>query len=336
MAKKIILKVLPKTKVDPSKWSNELKEQVREYGDTQARLSTRIKKVMKEVQPALKKGAKLKIYADPDKHVIGYEFFSPPGKNVKVLLTKIKLEGTKIKAFLPCQGAEGDVEIEDDDLDENIPPGAEEHEGDEEDEEQQQEDTTSQTPSVSPQTQPPKVNSLVWQQRLAVVSPKLKTALASGHKDGPSFTKMFNDANTLAKEKKYAEAVALLGKLEPLLDAGGAGGGAQMGKWVIAKNGSIKMVRSLQTALGKKAQEPDLDDALKHGALEVVKRLDAIPTELSKAKLSSLQEISALENYIKTDETITKAEMPNPFNLNISIRDPLLQALEEAKKNVPS
>jgi hypothetical protein len=214
MAKKIVIKILAKAKIKPDNWPDKLKEQLLEYGDTSSRLRKRVKKVLPDVQPAVDKGAKLKILAIPDNQLIGYEFFSPPGKNVKVLLTKIKLEGTKIKAFIPCQGTEEDAKIDDDELEESILEGAEDAtEGEEKEAERQEQraDTTAGQEADAANL------AAVFKQRLQTFRPSFDTALAQARANNPElaeeldglFAQMFDEA----KAKNFEMALQTLDTL---------------------------------------------------------------------------------------------------------------------------
>jgi hypothetical protein len=248
MATKIVIKILPKAKIDPDKWPVKLRAQLLDYGDTKARLRKRIKKVLPDVQPALDKGAKLRILAIPDNQLIGYEFFSPPGKNVKDLLTKIKREGTRIKAFIPCQGTEEDADIQDEKLEETILEGAEDAADGEENEAQQQaqhQDTTAGQEADAANL------AAVFKQRLQAFRPSFDTALPQARANNPElaeeldglFAQMFDES----KLKKFEMALQTLDTLTKRVTN--------------ALPGPTPPAEEMAAALERPDTEPDVDEA---------------------------------------------------------------------------
>jgi hypothetical protein len=91
--------------------------------------------------------------------------------------------------------------------------------------------------------------------------------------------------------------------------------------WRDARATAIAQLRVLGTAI-KAAQDPEADQALI--ILEAVcKNLTENPVGAAK-----LQE---LERYLQTDEVVAQAESPNPFDVAINLRAPLLAALASLK-----
>ena len=139
----------------------------------------------------------------------------------------------------------------------------------------------------------------------------------------------------LAGCAKREQAGDLAGALEAYETLGGLlqksaasqGGGASadlgpaLAKWAAARRVAIDDLNKLGKAVAAtKAPE---------GA-ELLRLLKAIRANLTEAPDTSTK-VAALERYLKTDDVIADAESPNPFGFDLSLRQPLLRALEPLK-----
>lgn len=92
-----------------------------------------------------------------------------------------------------------------------------------------------------------------------------------------------------------------------------------MAGWKAARAKAITSLKALEGAIGK-ARLVDADKAI-----ILVKAICANLTE----EPASPQQISELQRYLEDDDIIGEAESPNGYGIEISLRDPLLDALDE-------
>jgi hypothetical protein len=157
-----------------------------------------------------------------------------------------------------------------------------------------------------------------WKERHSKFVPHLKDFLHAGAGDIAGVTKLYGDATAAAKKGAYDDALGILDKLEPMMVKGAVGGAVG---WQKAKIETINQIRQLQTALVK-TKRP--------GALQIARMLESVPKGL-EIHPDSEENLKALETYIATDNIINKAEKPNPWGIQIAIREPLMKALERLK-----
>jgi hypothetical protein len=189
------------------------------------------------------------------------------------------------------------------------------------DEEQAQEDAApaaAATPEKAPAT-PANDRAARWKERDAKFAPHLKTFLQAGTGDIAGVTKLYNAATAAASQGDYDGALGTLDRLEPMVVKGAVTG---MVGWQKAKIETINQIRKLQIALAK-TRDPE--------GVHVVKLLEQVPQGL-QIHPDSAENLQALETYITTDDTISRAEMPNPWGIQVAIREPLMKALAGLKK----
>jgi hypothetical protein len=158
-----------------------------------------------------------------------------------------------------------------------------------------------------------------WKERDARFVPHLKAFLQAGTGDIDGVKKLYGGATTAAGKGSYDVANGILDRLEPLIVKGAVGG---MVGWQKARIEVINQIRKLQTSL-MKTKHPD--DA------QIAKILESVPSGL-QTNPDSEENLKALETYVATDDTISKAEMSNPWGIKIVIREPLMKALAGLKK----
>ena len=70
-------------------------------------------------------------------------------------------------------------------------------------------------------------------------------------------------------------------------------------------------------------------------AADHVDKIRAMKAAGLVARPETLQNVLELEEYVRSDETITRAEAENPFGVPVAIRGTLLGPLEDLKKALP-
>lgn len=158
-----------------------------------------------------------------------------------------------------------------------------------------------------------------WKARDSKIVPHLKLFLQAGTSDTAAVKKLYTTATAAAGKGDYDGARGLLDQLEPMIVQGGVTG---MVAWQKAKLETINQLRQLQAALVMTGRP--------EGA-EIAKQLENVPTGL-QIHPDSEETLKALEIYVATDDTITKADLPNPWGIKVSIREPLMKALADLKK----
>ena len=131
-------------------------------------------------------------------------------------------------------------------------------------------------------------------------------------------------AQDLGSEGDFAKALAILNRLEGLLDAQGAADGPNaaaikpaLAGWETARGAAIAQLQKVSDAI-KDFDHPQSDEALI--------LLKAIQANLT-AKPATLESVNELQRYLETDGIITEAEEPNGFGITVVLRKPLLEAL---------
>jgi len=106
------------------------------------------------------------------------------------------------------------------------------------------------------------------------------------------------------------------------LSGGGAGAGSGqirgLDVWQAARTKAIGTLSALEAAF-RKMDEPEVDDA--------IILLRAIRANLTEAPVTWRQ-VDELRRYLSDDEIIDDAEEPNGFGIIVSLREPLLTALD--------
>ncbi len=102
--------------------------------------------------------------------------------------------------------------------------------------------------------------------------------------------------------------------------------GEGLKQWQSAAQRARFQVRRLQTAIRliEHTTSPEVVDLLD----EVVEELETDP--------ASRVEAETLLAYIRTDDVVARAEEPNPFGVEVKIREPLLTALERLRNELPA
>ena len=163
--------------------------------------------------------------------------------------------------------------------------------------------------------------------------PAVKDALGSTHADAPLIRIKVIDAGQSARDQDFSQAHALLDETEALLSSmAGAPGTAlaqpasdpapalqeALGQWAQSRAGVISVLNQLETGIR------GMDHALAGEAIILVKAIAEKLTATPDTRDSVLE----LRQYVATDEIIDDAELPNGFGFEVSIRAPLINALD--------
>lgn len=96
-----------------------------------------------------------------------------------------------------------------------------------------------------------------------------------------------------------------------------------MAGWQAARGTALASLKALEAAF-RKMKEPETDRA--------VILVRAIQANLIEAPSTPAQ-VKELEDYIKDDRIIQEAEMPNGFGFKVRLREPLLTALADLRRD---
>lgn len=99
--------------------------------------------------------------------------------------------------------------------------------------------------------------------------------------------------------------------------AAGPEAGPALQRWQAERGKAVASLRALSAAIVKSG-DPEARDALI--------LLQAIAANLTPAP-DLLRAVAELERYVTQDDIIDDAEQPNPFGVEIKLREPLLPAL---------
>jgi hypothetical protein len=111
---------------------------------------------------------------------------------------------------------------------------------------------------------------------------------------------------------------------EPQTQASAPGG--LLDEWQAARELTVGELRKLAAAI---AAEKEADSA------KAVILVSSIIKNLTPSP-STRQSVTELQRYLQTDDVITRAEVPNPFDIPIVIRERLLPVLERLQKRLPA
>ncbi len=182
----------------------------------------------------------------------------------------------------------------------------------------------------TPATDQPSTDEDQFTARLKKVQPLYEKA----KEIAPGLTGLMDQALAAAAEKLFANGLQLLDQLVDAIKAAAASrpkttstapqqsvDGPGLKAWQQAAQKARYQVRRLQLAL----------KLIEHQtAPEVVEILDGLVSELEKDPIS-LAEAAALEKFLQSDDRIDSAETPNPFGVEVRLREPLLAALAQRK-----
>ncbi len=173
-----------------------------------------------------------------------------------------------------------------------------------------------------------------YQAQLKAVKPLLDQLRKAAPTQAAALDESLTKAGAHAQAGRFAEAVAELEALEGRarsalrgVTAGreirgeeGPNASAAVAAWQTAKLQASRPVRKLQSAL-RKTGRPE--------APELIAELDKLLSKLAEPP-RSLARVKRLEKFINTDPIIPLVEGKNPFGIAVSLRDPLLKALQIA------
>jgi hypothetical protein len=185
---------------------------------------------------------------------------------------------------------------------------------------------------------------VAFKARLTALLPRVKAAQGTGSQAALDAKLMASQAGVLAGKKDFAQANALLDALEELLSqpavavsaaapastaspAAPASADAQataLAQWQAARGAVVAQLGKLCNAI-KATRDPQANPAI------ILVR--AIQANLS-TEPDSLRSVAELERYLRTDDIIDEAESPNGFGIQVSIREPLLGALDVLKQQL--
>ena len=183
-----------------------------------------------------------------------------------------------------------------------------------------------------------------WAAAAKKLAPTLKEALSTNVGDGSKMRAWLAFAKEKADGGDYEAALKTLTRIEEhITEAREAMVGPEADYRKVAKNAAFQ-VRRLQFALRgyekelsnelKNASEQDAQriEAARVGTLEIANRLDEVfdrfqaePPTIESGQREKF--IDDLTDYLRNDRLVSAAEQPNPFNLKVDLRGPLLEAL---------
>lgn len=102
--------------------------------------------------------------------------------------------------------------------------------------------------------------------------------------------------------------------------------GAGLASWQREREAAIGRLRQLAAAIGGSGDAE---------ARDAVVLVQAIIKNLT-AKPDSRNMVTELERWLRTDDILEDAEAPNPFGIELDVREPLLRALAELRADLPA
>jgi hypothetical protein len=183
------------------------------------------------------------------------------------------------------------------------------------------------TPAVAT---PP--NGAELTRRLNAMTAEIKTALAGPNK--ARVQSLYVAVSGQIKNLEFAAAAKGLDELQQLVEQGKTGapsekGGAELDAalqtWTAARAAAVGQLAKLVSAF-KTSSHPK--------AAAGIALLDAVIKKNLTQRPATRQQVDELVRYVETDEIFTDVETPNPFGFTVSVREPLLNALNELKKHV--
>jgi hypothetical protein len=208
--------------------------------------------------------------------------------------------------------------------------------------------------SESPPQAPPQqhVDANTFGSRLKALLPSLKQALGSDSQYSAQLKSLAADAQAMSKDKKYAEGMQVLDRLEPLIKSALAsrGGGKKadpLAIWQTAKDAVDEQLNSFVAELRKSGDEylTKIAEGGIHGFIEgpsrVYVKLQVVLMELKSASGDARQAAQAkVAEATKSYRTFLEASKfleicdTNDLNGPLTIRQTLLDALSEIDATV--
>lgn len=187
---------------------------------------------------------------------------------------------------------------------------------------------TPSTPTSSTPT-PEDEESLMFRRRQASLEKQLNDARRRFPDRATKLGSVWAFAEQQAEAKNWPKAHQALDGLQKAISellAAAARVPASLVAWQKAATNSRFQLRRLQFAL-RGTKHPT--------ALQIVSVIDRLVERLETTPASQM-EAEQFEQFLRSDATITSAETPNPFGIELAIRQPLLEAISALKSDLPS
>lgn len=160
---------------------------------------------------------------------------------------------------------------------------------------------------------------------LEALVPALKAAAARSPADKDTMRDLYSGAKAALDREDLPAATTAIAELKRLTENGTeTSTPAALKAWQDARATAIDALRRLDGAI-RAAEDPEADKA-SILLQAIIKNLSPAPTDA--------RAVAELERYLKTDDIITEAEMPNGFGIEVTLRAPLLAALAGLRETV--
>jgi hypothetical protein len=186
---------------------------------------------------------------------------------------------------------------------------------------------TATVPPGQKQTDEPALQA-EWKQRVIEMEPRILDA-QKNRKGEAKWMSMFMTAQDLGSEGDFAKALAVLDRLEGLLNSSSSAGSAELNaalaRWTSARATVISQLDKLRAAI-----EADGDETADAAIVEI----RAVQANLS-AKPDNAGNVADLMRYLENDDVVADLDEPNDYQIPIDIQIPLLEALDEIELHLP-